>query len=67
MRRKASDCEGIMKKQNDKTNVIKTGNEQRDKYFYCRDFHEFSCSSGSLQDFEIFLEMNGYFLFSTTT
>jgi hypothetical protein len=29
--------------------------------FYIRDFHEFSSSSGSLQDFEIFFELNGYF------
>jgi hypothetical protein len=35
--------------------------------FYVRDFHEFTNSSGSLQDFEIFFELNGYFLFTTTT
>jgi hypothetical protein len=35
--------------------------------FYIRDFHDFSSSSGSLQDFEIFFELYGYFLFTTTT
>jgi hypothetical protein len=35
--------------------------------FYTRDFHESSCFSGSLQDFQIFFEPNGYFSFTTTT
>jgi hypothetical protein len=35
--------------------------------FYFRDFHEFSCSLGLLQDFEIFFELNGYYLFTTAT
>jgi hypothetical protein len=35
--------------------------------FYIRDFYEFPSSSGLLQDFEIFFELNGYFLFTTTT
>jgi hypothetical protein len=31
IKRKVSFCERIMKKQNDKVNNIKTGNEQKDK------------------------------------
>jgi hypothetical protein len=34
---------------------------QKYSVFYIRDFHEFSSSSGSIQDFEIFFELNGYF------
>jgi hypothetical protein len=39
----------------------------RIRIFYIRDFHEASCFSGLLQVFEIFFELNDYFLFTRTT